>query len=334
MHTGYKPPLGYRTIEKSNHTRQAKSLDSNKKTINWTCPRFLSKDLTASSEYLMIIKSMRYSMNGHFGNRAFHFSFCLLLAIVCWIAGSPASLLAQQTDHQGGLPEIIAADDAEWFLISVEDNPVGSLQILSQSLEDGVSEYRMNMIFKVDFLGTAQEFNTTTSVMVNEQLRPERLRAETQSLSGSTIVEGQATEQGFVIDSSDGSETNRSMFSWDDELPLVADLSLPNWLQRKLTDQTIIGTQFKLRFLDTSNVILSTVTAELTASDESHTEWKLIDADNPGDFRVRLDADGALVDQQTETPPTKIVKTTRQEAEQLGVYTYSERELLIFSGSF
>ncbi len=49
-----------------------------------------------------------------------------------------------------------------------------------------------------------------------------------------------------------------------------------------------------------------------------------------GDKSVRLDAGGSLVEQRTPVPSMRIVRTTREQTEQVGAYTYSDSELLIF----
>ncbi len=109
-------------------------------------------------------------------------------------------------------------------------------------------------------------------LVATKELRPVRLEAKIKSLSGSTTLRGEATEQGLIIESFDGSETHRSTFAWEDDLPLVADMVLPVWLHRQLGDETAIGTPFKMGFLDSSAGGVHKMAFELTARDGLHSD--------------------------------------------------------------
>lgn len=224
-----------------------------------------------------------------------------------------------------------------WFSITDGEQRYGYLNLAVRRLDDGNFEYAIASRMQVELLGTRQRLSRSATLVVAPDLRPLRLESEAVQMSGSSRLRGWATDDGFVIEIEHGGQAHRSTFSFGDEPGLIVDVTLSDWLQRRLhasesaVDSEVAAQEHRIRVLGLEGGEFTEVSARLVERGPHGSTWTVRSDVEWGESTLRLDAYGMLVDQAVRLPPLRIERSSPVVARAIDYRRIPDRELLVFT---
>lgn len=224
-----------------------------------------------------------------------------------------------------------------WYSISDGQQRYGYMNVIVRRLDDGGFEYEVASRLKVELLGTRQEFATKATALVTPDLTPLRMESDVEGLSGRARVRGEAIEDGFVIAEEQEGHVNKSTFSFNDDLGLVFNFAMGDWLHRLLTEMDQSpqpadpSFSRRVRVLAAESGEPTAATVQLVQRDADGSTW-MLQPDDQEWIRTtfHLDTEGIMVEQVMTVPPMRIVRASREEAMQIDYRAIPDRELLVF----
>lgn len=215
-----------------------------------------------------------------------------------------------------------------WYTISDGEQRYGSMHVVVGTLEDGALEYRVEALLKIEMMGTRQEHGISVRAVVDPDLAMRRMESTVTSMSGVMRLRGSVTDEGIVVETEADGRTSRSVHSFDDDLGLILDVSLGEWLSRLPDGEPA---ERRVRVLSTQNGAPFELSARALERGEAGSTWSLEPDGGGGASTVRIDADGVVLEQVVDAPPMRLQRSSREEASQITHRKMPDRELLIFT---
>jgi len=213
-----------------------------------------------------------------------------------------------------------------WHVFKDGEIVWGTQHVRVESLPEGRRSFVIRTRMLTELLGTKQEMTTQSEVLVGPDLAPLRLMTETVQMSGASRIDGESTTTGFVVTARTGDETATSTISVNDELGLIADAALEEWL-RRLPPTT---TTSRVRLLASASGSVYEAAVALVERGDGGSVWRLQADGAIGAITIRLDADGAITEQMHRFPPLRIVRHADASGLPLVHRRFGDAELLVF----
>lgn len=247
---------------------------------------------------------------------------CVALACLMFVAGCAAAKKAA--------PAAPSERDL-WYSIGDGQQPYGHMHIQVRRLQDGATEYALQLLLLVEVFGERQEHRSSTTAVVESDLSLRHLDSESEQMSGRTRLRVRAMGDGHVLEREHDGTTHTETVARVDGLPVICALALGDWLHRLVvTSEPEPGLTRRVRILAEETGEPEEVTARLLARDAQGSTWALDLAQESQPTTVRLDADGLLVEQSVATPPLLVTRASREQALAVDYRVIPERELLVF----
>ncbi len=218
-----------------------------------------------------------------------------------------------------------------WYAIGDGGQPHGNMHIQVRRLEDGGTEYVIQLLLLLELLGERQELRSSSTAVVEPDLSLRHLESESEQMSGRTRLRVRATKDGHTLEREQDGATHTQTFTSADGLPVISAVALGDWLHRLLVASgPEPGLTRRVRLLVAETGEPEEATARLLAHDAEGSTWAI---DVGGEWQqttVRLDADGILIEQSASTPPLHVTRASREQAVAIDYHVMPDRELLVF----
>jgi len=239
----------------------------------------------------------------------------------------PAALarLPERSQQQAVAAEPGAPRDT-WYVFKDGKVVWGTQHVRVESLPEGRRAFTIRTRMLTELFGTKQETTLRTELVIGPDLAPVSLKTDAAQLSGTSRIEGQVTDGGFVVTAKADDQVSTSTYAFNDELGLIADAALETWLHR-LPSTT---TKSRVRLLAHSSGSVSEVDVELVERNEHGSVWRIRSEGAPAPITMRLDAEGAVTEQVHRFPPMRISRHPDASEIALEHRRFPDREVLVF----
>ena len=174
-------------------------------------------------------------------------SLCAALLVLC--AGR--SLAAAQM-QDGEAREL-------WFVLVHGDEVWGRMHRIITPRRDGMVSITTEARSRTNFMGNRQENASRSTVVVAPDGAPHTFELRPSQAEGSPFVTGERTDDGFVVHVHQGDDISTSTYRFDDDLPLMADVSVESWLHHLPAETKAV----RAHVLDSSSGAITETAIEL-----------------------------------------------------------------------